>query len=221
MMQSRIAIPLGALALGVVAGLTLGWKLYRPKPSPKQTAAPAIQQADGSTVLERKPDAKPEPHHELPKGSKLERQVSLEVLPFTPTGGPEIPGSGSLKPSNPGQSASNPGLIAVNSVNPRPIHIDLSLVKMQDGTQRVVASSTNGTIVGGMDIPVEPVKPEPKPLKWAAGVLWNPSESTYGAFITRGVGPFVVGAQVYQQRLPLQIGGGTKVEGMIAVGIRW
>lgn len=202
MIQSRIAIPLGALALGVVAGLTLGWKLYRPKPLPKETAAPAIHQTDGSMVLERKPEAKPEPRHELPKGSKLERQVSLEVLPSIPTGGPAIPGSGSLKPVE-------------------PIHIDLSLVKMQDGTQRVVASSTNGKIVGGLDIPVEPAKPEPKPFKWTAGALWNPSESTYGVFITRGVGPFVVGAQVYQQRLPVQIGGGTKVEGMIAVGIRW
>lgn len=214
MIQSRIAIPLGALALGVVAGLMLGWKLYRPKPAPKEVAAPVIHQADGSTVLERKPEAKPEPRHELPQGSKLERQVSLEVLPSTPTVDRAIPTSGSLKPVETDHFVQSGKMVT-------PIHIDLSLVKMQDGTQRVVASSTNGTIVGGLDIPVEPSKPEPKPLKWTAGALWNPSESTYGAFITRGVGPFVVGAQVYQQRLPVQIGGGTKVEGMIAVGIRW
>lgn len=75
-----------ALAVGVVVGLgvglVLGWRLYHPKKI-LETPAPAVRQQDGSLVLERRPEAKPEPKHQLPAGSKLVRQVSVEVTPRT------------------------------------------------------------------------------------------------------------------------------------------
>ena len=211
MISTRIAIPLAALVLGTALGLGAGWKLYRPKAGPVETAAPAIRQPDKSLILERKPEAAPAPKHELPKGAKLERQIQVQVLPTIPTDAQRIPGSGIPSLSNPVQSASNPRLITV----------DLSLVKMPDGTQRVIASSPDGAISGGLDIPVGPPVPIVKDLHWEAGVTYNPSEHTYGGYLHRSLGPFVVGAQVFQERQPIQMGGTTKLEGVISLGIRW
>src|SRR6478752_5282385 len=143
MIQTRFILPAGALVLGLAVGLGLGWKLYRPKPAPIETAAPAIRQKDNSLVLERKPEAKPNPVHELPKGSKLERQVQVQVLPnlpAMPTGATATPGSGSRDLLN-----TNP---ISSSLVVHPITVDLSLVRFQDGTQRVIASSPDGSVTG-------------------------------------------------------------------------
>ena len=215
MISTRVAIPLATLVLGTALGLGAGWKLYRPKPAPSQTAAPAIRQADMSLALERKPEAKPQPKHQLPQGSILERQVQVTVqpTPSIPTNGQSIPGSGDRELLTTNQISS--------SLAPKPITVDLSLVKMPDGTSRVIASSPDGTVSGGLDIPVGPPAPVVTMPKWQAGILYGPSERTYGAFVTRVSGPFVLGAQLIQERLPIQAGGGTTVKGMIAVGIRW
>lgn len=70
------------VVVGLGAGMWLGWTINRPQKS-LETPAPAIIQSDGSHVLERRPEAKPEPKHQLPAGSKLVRQVSVEVTPRT------------------------------------------------------------------------------------------------------------------------------------------
>lgn len=217
MIPTRFTLPLVALALGTALGLGLGWKLYRPKPAPIETAAPEVRQKDGSLVLERKPEAKPQPMHELPKGAKLERQVQVTVLPnlpSIPTGGQKILGSGS-HPEFPDSS------VVKESLTTRPITVDLSLVKMPDGTSRVIASSPDGVVTGGLDIPAGPPAPVLKLPKWEAGALWNPGDHTYGAFLTHAAGPFVLGAEVYQERASAQAGGGTTLKAMVAIGIRW
>lgn len=203
MIPTRFILPAGALVLGLALGLGLGWKLYRPKPAPVETAAPAVRQKDQSLVLERKPEAKPEPKHELPRGAKLERQIQVTVLPSIPTDARKIPGSGSLPeiPDNsiPVQSASNNGQSVGNTDNSgqsRAITVDLSLVKMPDGTQRVIASSDQGTVIGGLDVPVQGPMPTAKPLRWSGSVLRGydayKHQAVWGAAITYSRGPFVV-----------------------------
>lgn len=188
MIQTRFILPVGALVLGLAIGLGAGWKLYRPKPAPAETAAPAVRQADKSLVLERKPEAKPQPKHELPKGAKLERQIQVTVLPSIPMDAQRIPGSGSreLLTTNPVSS----------SLVVHPITVDLSLVKMPDGGQRVIASSDQGTVIGGIDVPVQGPMPTAKPLRWSGSVLRGYDayrhQAVWGAAITYSRGPFVV-----------------------------
>lgn len=53
------------------------------------------------------------------------------------------------------------------------VTIFLTLVKMKDGTRRVIASSPNGTIdSASIDIPTQPIiNVETKPLKWTCGAV--------------------------------------------------
>lgn len=199
MISTRLAIPAGALVLGLALGLGLGWKLYRPKPAPIETAAPAIRQPDKSLVLQRQPEAKPQPKHELPKGAKLERQIQVTVLPSIPMGGRKIPGSGNLPGIPDSSTAVNNGQSVGNTDNSgqsRAITVDLSLVKMPDRTQRVIASSDQGTVIGGLDVPVQGPMPTAKPLRWSGSVLRGydayKHQAVWGAAITYSRGPFVL-----------------------------
>lgn len=212
--QGKAWIVAAVLVLAFGLGFGTAWKLYKPRAPKAETAAPAQRQADGSLVLERKPDAKARPAQELPKGAKVERIVQVTVqpkalpaLPGIPTPGP---GPAAVPASNPGQSASNP----------RPIRVDLTLVRMPDQTRRVIASSPDGTVVGGVDIPEAP-QPQPRVLKWAAGGSWNPADHTYGAWLDRDAGPLRLGAELNQVRAAVTAGGAVGYEARIQVGIRW
>jgi hypothetical protein len=70
-----------AASLIFVAGIGTGWTLWRPKPPKVEAYAPEKLQADGSLVLERKPQPDARPAHEIPKGAKLERVVQVQVKP--------------------------------------------------------------------------------------------------------------------------------------------
>ena len=168
---AAIALTAGVV-VGLGAGMWLGWTINRPQKS-LETPAPAIIQSDGSHALERRPEANPQPKHQLPAGSKLVRQVSVEVMPRTSGSAPEAKES------------------------PRPVTVDLSLVEMPDKTQRVVASSPDGEIVGGVDIPVQPVV-VPHEQKWAVSMLVGydvyRNRRVYGAMAQRTAGPFTLQA---------------------------
>jgi len=211
MWNGRVYLYAGLLVAGAALGLGMGWKLWRPKAANPETPAVAVRQKDNSLILERKPatlaDAKPV--QLIPKGDTVERVVKVKVLPSLPRIPSPSP-TGALPTPGPGSNA-----------GPNPIEVDLTLVRQKDGSQRVIASSPDGTVVGGVDVPVGPPVPMAKDLHWEAGMLYNPSEHTYGGYLHRSLGPFVLGAQIFQQRLPVQVGGGTKVEGQISLGIRW
>ena len=173
----------GGIAL-VVAGIFIGWKLFRPEPPKPETYAPAAAQEDGSKVLERKPQATAKPAHKIPKGAKVERVVKLEVK-SKPVNAPSALQTGAGKAEAPA------------ATDCPPVQVDLSLVRLPDESRRVIASSTNGEIVGGVDIPVESAAPY-KELKWAAGLTANPLERTLGGFIDRDLGPLRFGAELNQ-----------------------
>ena len=106
-LASRWALP-AAIALAIVTAAALGWWLGQPKPV-RETYAPAQRQADGSTVLERRPDAQAKPKQAIPKNTKLERVSQITVQPT---------------------AIASPGKPCP------PVTIDMSLVREQDGSRR-------------------------------------------------------------------------------------
>lgn len=187
----KISVVLVVVALG--AGVLVGEAIWHvAEPAKVEAAAPAETQADGSVVLERDPTKAKAPPKAIPKGGKVERAVSVTVKPravFTEPG-------------------------AVNTEKPcPPVTVDLALVKMPDQTRRVVASSPDGDVVAGIDIPVAPL---PAERKWAAGLSYDPIYQTPGIWVERDVGPVRVGVDVNQTRT--RIAGPTGVEARLRVG---
>lgn len=163
--------------IGLLAGLGIGWILWRPAAPTPELHARAIELKGGGLVLEREPEAPiPAPIKaavkELGNGAKLERVVRIKV-----------------------QSKAS----VVDSTPCPSVNLDLGIVKMPDDTHRVIATTPDGEIVGGVDIPIQATVPV-KSLKWAAGALYAPQEEAYGAFLDRDVGPLRLGAEVMQSR---------------------
>ena len=189
-------------------GITLGWILYHPKAAPMETPASAVRQGDGSLVLERaaqNPDAKPA--QEIPNGSKPERIVSVKVQPRR-FKAPVV--KENLTTDATGKQQLD--------VQPPPVNVDLSLVRMPDQTRRVVASSPDGEVIGGLDIPAEPV-PQPDDKKWAAGLSYNPQDKSAGVWVDRDMGPFRMGVEISQRKQ--EFTGKIGYEARLKLGIRF
>ncbi len=162
----------------VIAGSSAvaGWYFTRPA-KVIETAKPAETQADGSTIVARAdttPKAKPK--QQVPKGAKVERVGSITAQGITPD---EIK--------------------ACTAVPCPPVTIDTSLVRLPDGSKRVIVSSADGTILKGVDIPVE-TQEVPEPKVWAAGVSLDPLHQTMGAWVERDVWRARLGIEVNQTR---------------------
>lgn len=169
-----IALGLG-IAFGLLVGLYLGYSAYY-KPPVLEKYAPAVRQHDGSLVLEKKPAEKPTPKQEIPKGAKIERVVSVTVRP-TPRAGigrPEVSKGGEACPD---------------------VTVDLTLIKNSDDTQSVIASSPNGDVIGGVDIPAQSLPNVSAPLKWSVGATYF-SNKWYSANVARNWGPLRAGVEV-------------------------
>lgn len=179
MIASRNPIIIAFVAGAALASL-VNWRLWHKAPV-IETYAAAEQQADGSALLERKPDAAAKPVHQIPAGAKVERVVKLAIKSR-----PVIPSPLAGEGKGEGEKVDCP-----------PVQVDLSLVKLPDETRRVIASSVNGEVVAGVDIPVEAARQVKEP-KWAAGLTMSPVGRGYGAFVDRDFGPFRVGAELNQ-----------------------
>lgn len=167
-----------AAAAALVIAAAIGWQLGQPAPV-VETAAPEQRQPDGSVVLERRPDASAKPNQETPPGAKVERVGRVTVQPPAPA---RKPG----RESKPCQEIAYP----CPSVT-----VDWSLVREADGGRRFLASSPDGTIVGGVDIPVDTAAQPPAPKRWAAGLSWSPINDTPGAWLERDVPLFGTAAR--------------------------
>lgn len=192
-------------ALLVAGGLYAGWRLYGPKPAKPETYAHETRQQDGSLVLERKPDAKAKPKQAIPKGGTVERVIKIEVQ-GNPSVSPALPFATKLEVIEDGSLPLTPC---------PPVTVDLTLVKMPDDTRRVIASSPNGEIISGVDIPIESARPAPAMPKWAAGLSINPLDRTLGVFIDRDFGPFRMGAEINK------LSGAAGMDTRVKVGIRF
>ncbi len=189
-MMPRWMIYLLLALAALISAAGLGWWLGQPDPVIEKPAAEQ-RQGDGSVVLERRPDPAAKPKQQTPKKAKLERVAQVTVQPAAAPAGEPCP----------------------------PVSVDMSLVREEDGGRRLLASSPDGTIIGGVDVPVDTAAPPPKTLRWAAGLSWAPSSETAGVWIERDVPLFKwaarVGVDVNQTRLDTYE---TGAEGRIRVG---
>ena len=168
-------------------GLLCGWWLYGPDGIAEAPAA-EVRQPDDSIVLERNPEAKPAtPEPSLP--GKPVRIVEVTVQPKKP--------KQAVRPKLPGPDGVCPMLTCPA------LTVRLDLVDQVDG-QRVIASSPDGEIVGGIDIPLEPLV-RPKRSLWEAGITMS-DQRQYGVFIDRDVGPFRLGFEADAGSIRLKAG---------------
>lgn len=177
-----VALILAAMAIGTYCGYMIRDSMEAPE---SISAAPAVAQSDGSQLVERAPvtadQPPPKPPHKLPKRAKRERAIAATVQPAPPTA------DGKCKP----------------------VKIDLSLIRIDDG-RRVVVSATDGTIIDAIDIPIERGM-TPVERKWSAGVSYDPFGESPGAWIERDIGRFRIGADVYQDRAGTNLGMAARV----------
>jgi hypothetical protein len=132
-------------------------------------------------------DVSPQPAQSLPSGA-----VVIERAPV-PRAAP--------KPKRPGTTVEREISVTVQPDQPEcePVQVDLQLV--QDGAgRRVVASSPDGVIVGGIDVPVRQIAFE-ESRKWAAGVSCEPAncKQTAGIWVDRDFDRVRTGAAVEKQ----------------------
>ncbi|MDO9007212.1 MAG: hypothetical protein Q7U80_03225 [Thiobacillus sp.] len=184
-------VPLAAIAAAILSAAALGWWLGQPKPV-QETAAPEVRQADGSVVLERRPDPRAKPKQQIPRKAKVERVAQVTVQP---------------------DAIAEPGKPCP------PVTVDMTLIREPDGMRRVLASSPDGKMVGGLDVPIENAAPPAEPKRWAAGLSWSLSSQTAGVWIERDVPVFSkvvrLGAEVNQAHAAINSSG---VDARLRVG---
>ena len=175
---------------GIIIGLWTGWMLWQaPKKQIAEAPAPAIRQEDKSLILERKPDPSAKPAQKIPKGAVVERVISVELQSH----GPSSEAPAGIIGSTPMDLPASPSLQRSN------IRVDLTLVRLQDGSRRVIASSPDAEVVGGLDIPTVPIASPHRELKWAAGEVYGTTawgDKAVGGFLDRDLAFARVGAEV-------------------------
>lgn len=181
------------VALICVTLLALVWP-EPPRPI-AEPARPAVLQPDKSVIVERtdtQPRAKPP--HVVPKKTRIERVVSVTVQP-------EVKVATGIV-----------GTLSAQDEPCPPVTVDLSLVREADNTRRVIASSPDGRVTGGLDIPVE--TPVYKPRVWAAGISVDPVHQVGGVWIERDISRIRLGAEVGANRYH-------DFETRLKVGVTW
>jgi hypothetical protein len=150
--------------LVLLAGV-LAWVYWPEKPRAEVlTPAPQVQQADGSMIAARAPDAHPPaPVHTIPQGYHEVRRDTVTVAPAPAAAASGCP----------------------------PVRVDLSLVR-NGADQRVIASSPDGQVVSAIDVPIEAAMVPAAPKPWAAGLSYG-TRHDVGIWVDRDVGRLVVG----------------------------
>lgn len=175
-----LAVVLTALVVFPLA-LWLGYAMFHVEESPTgETFAPGYRQPDarGSYVADRLPTAKadlPPAPHDIPKGTKEVRRLSIVVKPEAHYTEPATPGPDGICP-----------VLECPEVT-----VDLSIVQEKEGHYRAVASSADGQVISAMDFPImEFGRPLPSN---AFHVLWNTNEDAVAAQYTRTLNLTVFG----------------------------
>jgi hypothetical protein len=183
---------IATLVVALLVGAGAGWWFSRPA-AIVETAKPAETQKDGSKIAEVAPDAKAKPKHMTPKGAKVERIGQVVAQGETP-----------------------PEIAACTATRCPPVTIDTSLVRLPDGSRRVIVSSPDGQVLKGVDIPVETAAPPPEPPKWAMGISIDPIRQTPGIWVERDLWRIRLGAEINQTRL--KVGGPSAPELRVRLG---
>ena len=208
-MRAKLIAALAAALIVGGLGFWGGWRAHRPAAPVVEKAAAAVRQSDGSLELQRQaatPAAQVQPGHELPKGATLERQIALTIQPQQSAAAVETPAPAAPQFTLSAEAAKNLAmqctpLTAMGALGQAkgacgPVRVDLSLIKMPDQTRRVVASSPDGEVVGGLDIPVSS-PPAIRDRRWSVGALvgwdWRRSRRVYGGEVSRRWGRIELG----------------------------
>ncbi len=140
---------------------------------------------------------------------KPAEQVLIPMTPTAPFGGLVLERRPNAKPRPPphklgkGMKEQRRDTITVQPKNEEcpPVTVVMSTVEDDKGGRRVVASSPDGRIVGGLDIPITPILMAPPEQRWAAGLSYG-TDSTAGIWVDHntGIKPFghelVVGGDI-------------------------
>jgi hypothetical protein len=166
-----MVVVLAILGFCFAAGIAAGYLLWgRQVVHVDEPVAVEQHMDDGSVVLHREQGGKiVTPAPERPAGHKPVRTIEVEVMP------PPVEVA-------PGECQ--------RTVTCPPVTVRLDLLRAEDGTYRAQASSHDGTILSGIDVPLEPalvVIPRP----WAAGMTYDGERG--GAFLHRDIGRLRVG----------------------------
>lgn len=189
----------GALIF-LAIGLFVGHRIWAPGAEIEPKAASQVQ-ADGSRVLARQPDAHALPAHATPAGASVQRVGKIIA-----------------------RAKQNPALVIADTKNNSstikntkkvdadcpPVTIDWSLVRQKDG-ERMIVSSKDGEILGGVDIPVAPFSVA-TPHRWAAGGSYGLAPQAYGAWLERDLWRLRFGIEANRTRQG-------DVEGRVRLGI--
>lgn len=190
------------LAVGLtflLVGIGLGYQLYHGKAAAPETYAPEQRQADGSLVLERKPDASAAPAQPVPAGATVERVVKVTVQPTAKRVGTPAATAAAARDGDLMSLGKMPDAVPAAMAESKdgdlascpPVHLDLTLAKLKDGSQRVIASSPDGEVTGGIDVPTTP-QITPKALPWSLSAL-RTTDHRWGGLLQYERGPFTVG----------------------------
>jgi len=156
-------------------GFWVAWALYHPRPAPPLRQQQEVRQPDHSLVLRTQPATAREVHKAIP------------ALPQVPQGATLLAGAEAVLA--PHQDASQPGAM------PKPkIRVDMALLRMQDGSERIALSSPDADVVGGVDMPVVPPRGLAQERGWGVGGFWNPVSRAWGPIVTKDWGPLRLGA---------------------------
>jgi hypothetical protein len=149
------------------------------------------------------------PSQAIPKGAKVERIVEVTVDPtatLPPSLGPGTVNLNDLKIPSLG------GPAALQAPICPPVRVDLSLIRLKDKSQRVLASSPDGTVVGGLDVPVNEAK-LPAITRWTASGM---------AGFDSHLGKDVFGGQLQYQKGPIVFSGGViGGTGFLGAGVKF
>lgn len=85
------------------------------------------------------------------------------------------------------------------------VKVDLTVVSDPSGGKRVIASSPDGVVTGGIDIPVATIT-IPKPTPWSAGIVYSPVKRQYGGFISYRKGAFIAQTVVLGDNILVGVG---------------
>ena len=128
-------------------------------------------------------DVSPQPAQSLPGNAvMLERKPVAKARPIKPGTTVERAITTTVQPDDP---------------ECEPVTVDLQLVHDGDG-RRVVASSPDGVVVGGLDVPVRQIAFE-ESRPWAAGISYG-TDRSQGIWIDRDLDRVRVGAEIIRRQ---------------------
>ncbi len=191
------------LCLGAVLGLWLGWFLWHPLKPIVEAPAPSQRQPDGALLAARRPDTVIKVVHRIPPGFVPERTIAVGVQPDPVIIHDTIAVPGGV-------------VVKVDTVQPPPVQLQLSMLTAKDGSRRVLLSAKGGKVLDSLtvDVPLGPAAAPARKLAWSAGPLRSIDQG-WGAYISHDTGPFRILAGALQGPL-----GGRPVA-MAGVGLRF